>query len=640
MTNINNPIALGVIPFDSKTSVHEKTIEDFLKKNLPRFKECTFINDVKLYYEEGSFKKTSNKNFLFENNNQIYQISISPKFLTVKLIANFTIKSIEDCKDIQNLIFETPKVTNYYNVTLINSDALEITFKLNGDSKCDKKKFESALSQVTNGFSINMGNNTFKEFLFKFFNVKKAKRINCYTNPGFLNNKRYLYKNALIDDGKILFADEQNCIKIENNKYVKLSPDIRIVPSLSTTTRPVKDVTKELIENVIESWEESAICPLVALGHMVMSIYFPYFKKRGIPTLIMFGETSTGKSTITKVGLAMFGFTPSALISGGSTVRSWEYFLSRYNAMCIGIDDVKRTILTSDTFNEIVKSIYQGRDRCRMKRTLEGVETIIICSPLIFSTNEKIPEQKEIINRLNIIEMFGDNFSPEKFKYHETDSDKLRELSTILPELIKISSITIDKLLNDSIQLFKAKLDISQGRVLLNLAYAYTGLKLLFNLAEIDIDKIEDKFILFAQKQKQRYENIEDVVDRVLSEILIQSNLGKLLQKVHFRIENETNNNALEHVVYFHTKTLITKINEANFHDKSKYIDISLFKAYCKTHKRFRGEKTVRYKTGTSNNFDTPCKSVGFCIDGLEDYMVFLEKENANKPVSMKNVPF
>ena len=631
MTKINNPIALGV----EKTN--KRSFEEFLKKNSKSFAHCTFLNSVELEVLDNTIIPKE-KTFLIDFDNKIYQIECLKKKNTkilIKLVANFVIKGIEDIKEINNLLFKKPSSISYYNATLINSDGLEITIKLDGDAKCDLKKFESTINQATNGFNINMNKSSFKEFVSKYLNIKKAKKIRCYSNPGIIANKSFLYYNALINNGKVYNADSDGYIELEDNTYIKLSDNVQIAPILTTTARLTKEVTKELIDNINECWRENAIYPLVSLGHMVMSIYFPLFKSKGVPTLILFGETSTGKSTIAKVGSAIYGLPPSSLHSGGSTIRSWEYYLSHYNGMCVCIDDVKGTTLTTSMFTEIIKSLYQAQERSRMKNYGQTTDIISICSPLICSTNEKLPNLKEVRNRLNIVEMFGNIFNSDKFKYHESNSNKLKELSIILPELLKAENKNIEGIYNSMIEFLEKNCKTSQRRVVANLAYAYTGLQLLFKIAEIEIDSMQTEFLVFAQKQLQEYDKIEDVVDKVLAEIPILFNLGKLQKDIHFRIETESN----ENIIYFHAKTLIAKLNECNYHDKSKYIDESMFYAYFRTHRRFRKEKTYRFRTNETGNFSRSCKAIGFNIDGLGDYSVFYSIKDF-EPVNAVDVPF
>lgn len=62
-----------------------------------------------------------------------------------------------------NLLFKKPSSISYYNATLINSDGLEITIKLDGDAKCDLKKFESTINQATRDFNVT-GIEEYSEF--------------------------------------------------------------------------------------------------------------------------------------------------------------------------------------------------------------------------------------------------------------------------------------------------------------------------------------------------------------------------------------------------------------------------------------------------------------------------------------------
>ena len=119
---------------------------------------------------------------------------------------------------------------------------------------------------------------------------------------------------------------------------------------------------------------------------------------------------------------------------------------------------------------------------------------------------------------------------------------------------------------------------------------------------------------------------MQDVVDKVLAEIPILYRLGQIDEGVLFTFSQYiAPDGAIENVVCFHKGTMIAKINQCNAHDKSKYIDIDAFNSYCKTHPRFRGNKTVRFKDNINPNCikDNSRNSVMFCIDGLEDYSFF-----------------
>lgn len=79
---------------------------------------------------------------------------------------------------------------------------------------------------------------------------------------------------------------------------------------------------------------------------------------------------------------------------------------------------------------------------------------------------------------MNIVEIFGKVFKADKFNYHEVDKDnneRLKELSLILPEFLKYSTVDVIKLYEDVFEILKTNVKDTQNRVISNIAYAYTG---------------------------------------------------------------------------------------------------------------------------------------------------------------------
>ena len=333
--------------------------------------------------------------------------------------------------------------------------------------------------------------------------------------------------------------------------------------------------------NILECWRANIILPLITLGHMVMSIYYEEFIKRyGCPTLLLYGETGTGKSTLVTIGLSIFGLARDALTSGGSTAKSNEYFCSRYNCMNVCIDDLKGETLNSSNFTALVKGAYKGVPRTRMLPYGKGVEYIHICSPLAYSTNESLPDLKEVVNRMNIIEIFGKVFKADKFKYHEVDkdnSDKLKELSLILPELLKYPKDDVLRLYEEIFEILKSNVQDTQNRVIHNIAYAYTGAILLLSISDISIDNLQEQVIAYANAQVEKYENIKTVVDKVLAEIPTLHLLNILEKDKHFRIDKDKINGIDMLQVKFKKDVVISAINKYYSTNKKKQIDESSF---------------------------------------------------------------
>ena len=618
---IQNPINLG-----------QKGIEELLEENKNRLKKVTFINSANIQYNADEYNLPSENSFLIPYNNCTFKITNKRKnkLLNVSLAANFVISSVMECSYITNNILIAPEIKKSYLIDIVHKDGKEEKgIELKGDAKSDCKKFQNVLNETSNGNMVIDDKNTFKAFIDQFVSPKVALEVEIYSNAGILGEGEFLYGNAYVKKDKVLWADKDGYIKIGEKKFIKLDDSKHCVPKLAKSIRTAGEITKELIENIIECYsKDNYILPLVVLGHMIMSVHFKEFIKYGVPTMILYGESGAGKSTNVKVGLAIFGMPKEALLSGGSTVRSNEYFYSKYNGICICIDDVKGATLASQSFTEQIKTIYHGTIRARMKNFGKDVDFIYICSPLAYSTNDKLPNLKEVRNRINIIEMFGKIFDADKFKYHESNKEKLEELSLILPEILKIPVKEVFNIYEKTIDVLELNIKDAQRRVINNLAYAYTGIQLLLGVAKIELNNLQEKFIEYSKKQVDKYEDIQDVVDKVLAEIPVLTSLGQIHNNITFRFDNKEYPDEIENIVCFHKETLITKINQCNSSDKSKYIDIDMFNSYYRTHPRFRGLKSVRYKKDIlSTNLDISRHSVCFCVDGLEDYAMFFGAE-------------
>lgn len=353
-----------------------------------------------------------------------------------------------------------------------------------------------------------------------------------------------------------------------------------------------------------------------------MALYFNDIVKRyGVPTLILYGETGTGKSTLVTVGLSIFGLAREALTSGGSSAKSNEYFCSRYNCMNVCIDDVKGETLNSANFTALVKGAYKAIPRTRMLPYGRGVEYIHTCSPLAYSTNETLPDLREVVNRMNIIEIFGKIFKADKFKYHEVNNnsnDNLKELSLILPEFLRYSKDDIIKFYEQIFEMLKANVQDTQNRVISNIAYAYAGALMLLNIAGVKVDNLQEMVIEYAKKQIQKYESIKTVVDKVLSEIVTLYELGHLEKDKHFKLTKLTVEGNEILYVKFKKDVIISAINRYYCNDKKKLIDEQSFLSYAKNHKRFRGCHSTR--------LGDKCKSTNamwFDVTGMEEYADF-----------------
>lgn len=600
----------------------KKTIFDFYEDYKKLLDALSFISSASINDNAEDYNLPNQNKFMHQQWNKTFLISKKKGKLNIKLVGNFIAIIVKECTYIFN-DKSGKKPLKHYIITLQNhSGKIEKDVEITGNSKTDFKQFQTSINNQLNDFVVNMNEAEFKAFVAEYISPKVAANVIIYKNAGVTPNGDLLYKNALATPNGIIWADEDGYIEIGEKLYIKLAEAEHYQPKLDKSLKTGKQIANALITNLIECWSDNIILPLIVLGHMIMAVYYEEFIKRyGCPTLILYGETGTGKSTLVTVGLAIFGLSRDALTSGGSTAKSNEYFSSNYNGMNLCTDDVKGETLNSSNFTALVKGAYKGIPRTRMLPYGKGVEYIHTCSPLAYSTNEALPDLQEVVNRLNIVEIFGKIFKADKFKYHEVDKDggdNIKELSLILPEFLKFSKEDVLKLYEQTFEMLENNLQDTQKRVINNIAYAYTGTLLLLKIAGVSIDSLQDNIIEYAKQQIAKYESIKTPVEKVFDGIITLTKMGILQLGEHFKIVDDEVAGIPETHIKFHKDLILSAINKYYSYDKSKQIDEKKFLAYAKNHKRFRGNNhSVRYDNDRNKVVGSMC----FNISGLDDFV-------------------
>lgn len=606
--NIKTPVQLAQEP--------QKTIIELFDENKNILKTSTLMsNPITIKFDEDEYNILNDNRFLHQQWNRVFSITRKKGSLKAKLVANFVAKDVKECTLIYN-DKSGKKNQKHYIVTVQNSDGHEERdIVIANNTKSDYKQFQNLLDSSSNNFYVNMSEAEFKTFFMQYISPLVASKLTIYSNAGLID-QGFLYENALATPNGIIWADEDGIIKTSENTCIKMTEATHYLPKLSTSLKTGKEIAKELIINIKECWEEDIALPMLTLGHMCMALFYNEFIKRhGAPTLILFGDTGTGKSTLVTTGLAIFGLSKEAMTSGGSTAKSNEYFCAKYNCCNIAIDDVKAETLMSSNFTALIKGIYKGVPRTKMLPYARGVEYIHTCSPLAYSTNEALPDLKEVINRLNVIEIFGKAFKADKFNYHELNRENLDELSLILPELLKYPTEKVIGLYENVFKELEKQVEDTQKRIINNIAYAYTGALLLKHISEIEIENLDEKVIEFAKKQVKRYENIQTPVDKVLSEILILNQLGIIHYDTHFRVMNAEYKGVKEKHLRFNQGVILSLINKYYAGDRNKMINEQSFLSYARNHTRFRDDNhAVRY---AKNNL---MSSICFNVSDIEEF--------------------
>lgn len=594
----------------------KKTFSDFINENKVLIGNTTFINPITLSYDANVYAMPQEKVFFLPINNQTYLFTFKGKKLKVELSANFIVLNSKECTKIYN-DKSGKKPEKFYLVDLKNSSGYTVKdVEISGSSKSDYRYFEEVLNTNANNFASNMKNNEHKAFISRFISPKVSKNIVIYKNAGVIRDGEFLCENAYIKKGEIIWADEDGYIKVSENDFIKVEKSFHELPKLYKSNRSTQEIMYDFIENLILCWGDNLLLALLVLGHMMMAVFFEKFIDIiGVPTLVLYGDSGSGKTTIVNTGLACFGLSSDAMKGGNSTSRSTEYLCANYNGCNVCIDDFKGSSLCSEYFTATMKTAYNGRPRAKMLPYGRGIETIQTCSQLVLSTNETLPDLPEVTNRLNTIKIFGKIFKSDDYNYHETNKDKLNELSVALPEILKYSFEEVFKIYDNYMKLLEEHLPKkSQTRVLNNLSYAYTGVRLLLQISNMKIENLDNKFIEYAKTQINEYEGIQNIVDRVLNLIPLMIEKGIIEKDIDFKFQdNILDDNKIEKLICFRKSELLSMMNKFYSYDKALYINEKAFSSYAECHKRFRGYKSARLNGNT-------CHSIWFNVTELDGY--------------------
>lgn len=617
--NINSPIDILKPPCTDKIKEYKKEL------SLLQFRKDFSIDLCERYrHPEKSYS-------FIDINNKLFELHSIGDKVTLSLIGNFNItdgrKIVEPFNDGSN------QEDNVYCSLDLVSDTGQIfkNVEFKGIDLLESKEFQKRLCKLDPSLRLEISNKNFPIFLQEIIIPKFKKKLIKPIISGVLKPQVFLAGNALIDNGKCTFANEDNIIVINENTSIKANDKVSMpLPNIYQSNRTAQEIAKELLENLLECWGDNIVLALMPLGHMLMAPFYTLFLVKGVSSLLLWGKSGSGKSTIVKVGLALFGLGKDFLKAGSTTVRSFEDLTYQFNGMNICIDDLDPDLLCSKQFIQIAKSAFEGQARGRLvKKAGDSYkqDSKKAFSQLVYSTNKPIPDKEELRNRMSVYTIMKGAFNEKSFKYFDKDIDKRRELSLILPELTKYTHEGIISIYQHFEQYFSEQLGDIEQRIICNLAYDYTGAYILQKIAGYEIPEFHTKVIEYAEDTIECYSEIPTPVDILLNSLLALKVNQVIQEDYHYRIFTQDYQTFLK----FHKETLISTHNKYFSNDPAKKIKMSEFNAYLKNDSRFVENKTVRYK-----QLGKECKtSVILDITDWEDVLEFIQpvqkKESSNE---------
>lgn len=583
----------------------KKSIEEAIEEQADALKSLNFSSIHKFKLSE-NYQQPKQYAFIVEKGNRTFFVLYSERTLTLKLLANFKVKSA------YSVVYESNSNSNTTSETYIVIDIITESgknidgIKIKNKAKINNDSFEEALMTYSNVLQMHFSKAQFKTFMQSIIIPKLKKTLLKYSYCGFIDTQKYLAENCLIENGNI-YWDKNGIVQNEKDGYsIMINKEFEYPQAIiSNSKRETKDIARDFLKNNFECWGENRAMVLLALGHLMMAPFYRKFatQKMGAPTLILCGISGAGKSTVIANGAAIFGFDERFLNAGDSTPLGMEGAAQAFYGINVCIDDLWDNILESKRFGSTIKKHFKSSPRIKRKNYGTSADITHTYSQMSYSTNGTFPEIPELVNRANIINFATTTLDFNNFKYLDENIDNRRELSKIMIELTKFN----EKNVFEKHQILKEKLDAVIGKTTIsrishNIAYMWTGLQILEEIADFKIENLESEVYKYALAIKEKYESIPTPVDMLLKGLLAMKNNNVIVKGYQYNIKELSGTDDDGIYLIFHKETLLTAYNKFYAYDSNKRIPIGKFNTYINVDKRVKRTSITSYYNGNRKN--------------------------------------
>lgn len=221
----------------------------------------------------------------------------------------------------------------------------------------------------------------------------------------------------------------------------------RAVLSEKTDKTP-QEIAQTLLDNLLKSYNGS-ICPFAVLGIALLSPHRDFFKEKidGFPVSYLYGPSQSGKTNLLNTICALFGLGKTAVQSGAVTVNRIWWLVNNNSRLPVVLDELLTNPYQKKYFDTLIKSVYDGKPRGRMK-TGEEDSVQHVNATLIFSSNHLPPDEEAVLNRLVFCSFDPKDFNP----ILAAEFNEIRDnyLSLLLPEIAKMDEKELTNLFEES----------------------------------------------------------------------------------------------------------------------------------------------------------------------------------------------
>ena len=307
-----------------------------------------------------------------------------------------------------------------------------VVIRYGGKDLADYRGFRLKTSEKTAGLNVSVSSKEYPTFIAKI--RTKTEKVGIYACPGY-QNEVWVYENVVYDCKTKTFQyhDQQehgNAMRLLRTGYIDSKNLCR--PKLYLTNKSPNEIADNFFSNLVECYTniEVFLCVGVILGYAFWDIFQTL--RQGFPAVIFTGEQQSGKSTLERAMLAIFGLVGgNVIVSANSTVHAIREFMSSRLNIPLVLDELES--FDTKTIQAFVKISYGAISRAKGGKN--GIEQKPLFTNFIGASNTFFVAPKpEVLSRIVSADMKKDEFLSENFRYF--DDESLKELSQILPLIL------------------------------------------------------------------------------------------------------------------------------------------------------------------------------------------------------------
>ena len=291
------------------------------------------------------------------------------------------------------------------------------------------------------------------------------------------------------------------------------------------TDKTSQEIAKKLIKNLEKSYNSSA-CPFAIIGTVVMAPHRDFFKEKidGYPIAYLYGPSQSGKTNLLNTVAAFFGLKKSAIQSGAVTVNRIWNLVNKNSRFPVILDELLTNPYQKKYFDTLIKSVYDGKTRGRMKGS-EDESLQYVNATLLFSSNFLPSEEDAVLNRLVFCSFDPNDFNPSK----ASEFNEIRDnyMSLLLPEILKMGEQELSELFEESKkEIQQWLLRSASERKLNNATVLLCGIKKLHNMSVTTISE-------------QLESNLKKFIENYIYDVEVESALDKFLNFLPYLIDEQ-----------------------------------------------------------------------------------------------------